>query len=131
LTEPDPTLSLAAYGFRLSGVAGRYLEAGDDPTRPLLTVRMIGRDGQSQSRSSLPGLLTLALVGGGRLVLDRTTLTATYELPAPLDDDELTHPFLARAASVMAGWHGWDALHVGAFASEGWAVAVLGPREQG
>jgi hypothetical protein len=131
LTELGMTLAPAAYGFRLSGVAGRYLQKGEDPTRPLLTVRMVVHDGQRRARSRPAGGLTLPLVDGGRLVLDRSTLTATYEVPAPLDGDDLAHPFLAPAASVMAGWQGWDAFHAGAFARDGRAVAVLGPRGQG
>lgn len=73
----------------------------------------------------------MRLVGGGQLVLDRETLTAQYATPERLDDDDLAHPYLAPAASVLAGWQGWDAFHAGAVAREGVAIAVLGVREQG
>jgi len=125
------TLPGSAYGFRIAGVGGRYLQEADDATRPLLTVRRVVRDGRSGAAVSPPGSRTMALVGGGRLVLDGATLTATYELPAYLDDDDLAHPFLAASASVMAGWQGWDVFHAGAFSRNGRAVALLGRREQG
>jgi hypothetical protein len=124
------TLSRVAYGFRLAGVESNYLQRGGDEGRPLLTVRRaVSEPG---NRGQTPEDVTvLALLGGGRLVLDRDARTADFETPEQLDDDELVHPYLAPAAAVMAGWQGWDAFHAGAFAQEGRAVAVLGARERG
>jgi hypothetical protein len=124
--ETDVSVTLSAYGFRLTGVASRYLQPGGDDG-PLVTVsRRI--DGAASGR---PVTTTLALVGGGRLHLDRETLTAEFVTPEPLSDDEVVHPYLAPAAAVMAGWQGWDPFHAGAFARSGAAIAVLGAREQG
>lgn len=122
------TLSASAYGFRLGGVDSAYLERTADEGRPLLTVR---RSVGGGAGAAGPEARVLALVGGGRLVLDRRAMTADYATPEPLDDDDLVHPYLAPAASVMAGWQGWDAFHAGAFARDGEALAVLGAREQG
>jgi len=124
------TLSRVAYGFRLAGLESDYLQRGGDEGRPLLTVRRaVSKPGNRHQPPA--STKALALVGGGRLVLDRRARTASFETPQPLDDDDLVHPYLAPAAAVMAGWNGWDAFHAGAFASDGRAVAVLGERERG
>jgi hypothetical protein len=123
------TLSRVAYGFRLAGVDSRYLQAGGEG-RPLLTVRRAVSNARERLQPPVD-TKALALVGGGRLLLDRATRSAVFETPESLDDDELVHPYLAPAAAVMAGWEGWDAFHAGAFASDGRAIAILGPREQG
>jgi hypothetical protein len=74
---------------------------------------------------------TVPLLGGGRVELARDVLTADFVTPEALDDDDLAHPYLASAASVMAAWQGWTVFHAGAFAAGGAAVAVLGRREEG
>lgn len=124
------TLSRVAYGFRLAGVDSRYLQHGDGEGRPLLTVRR-RLEAPGDRPEPPPGTRAIGLAGGGRLVLDRTARTACFETPLRLDDDDLAHPYLAPAASVMAGWQGWNAFHAGAFAPGGRAVAVLGARERG
>lgn len=124
------TLSRVAYGFRIAGIESAYLQQGDDESRPLLTVR---RSVSHPAERLQPpaGTKALELVGGGRLVLDRGTRTASFETPQLLDDDDLAHPYLAPAAAVLAGWQGWNTFHAGAFAPDGRAVAVLGARERG
>lgn len=125
------TLPGLAYGFRLAGIDSRYLQRGEDERRPLLTVRR-AVSSTAGGRSSPPaGSTALALVGGGRLVLDRLARTAEFETPERLDEDDVVHPYLAPAAAVMAGWEGWDAFHAGGFARSGRAFAVLGRRERG
>jgi len=130
MTGNSGTLSRVAYGFRLAGLGSDYLQSGSDERRPLLTVR---RSVSHPAERLQPpaGTKALELVGGGRLVLDRGTRTASFETPQLLDDDDLAHPYLAPAAAVMAGWQGWTAFHAGAFALDGRAVAVLGARERG
>ena len=122
------TVPPAAYGFTLAGVGGRFLQPTQDRTRPLLHV-----DSRAAGTGD-PGPVTRAikLVDGGRLLLDRPKRIAVYEFAREVDEDELAHPYLAVAASVMAGWEGWDPLHAGAFLlPDGRAVAVLGAREDG
>jgi hypothetical protein len=130
--DQGATLTGQAYGFELSGVSSRYLQAPGRDDRPVLIVRrrVLPVD-ELRARSAPDDVTVLRLVGGGRLVLDRQARSADYELPAPLADDDLAHPYLGAAASVMAGWAGWDALHAGAFSHGQRAIAVLGRREDG
>lgn len=123
------TLSRVAYGFRLAGLDSRYLQHGGEG-RPLLTVRR-AVSGAGERLRAPAGTKSLPLIGGGRLVLDRRSLTADFETLRPFDDDDGAHPYLAPAAAVMATWQGWDAFHAGAFAADGRAVAVLGARQAG
>jgi hypothetical protein len=124
------TLSRVAYGFGIAGVDSSYLQRGGDRSRPLLTVRR--SEPRPADRPGQPAIGTvLALVDGGRLVLDRRARTADFATRRRLDDDELVHPYLAPAAAVMASWQGWDAFHAGAFAANGRAFALLGERERG
>lgn len=124
------TLSRVAYGFRLAGVDSGYLQHSRDESRPLLTVRRAVSD-PGERLQPPAGTKALALLDGGRLVLDRRARIADFETPEHLDDDDLVHPYLAPAAAVMAGWQGWDTFHAGAFATDGRAFAVLGERERG
>ena len=39
---------------------------------------------------------------------------AGYVVPGNFPDDELVHPHLAPAASILAAWRGWAAFHAGA-----------------
>lgn len=125
------TLPGRAYGFRLAGIESRYLQREGDPSRPLLTVTHGVPCPGDGKRPLPPGTTAVALVGGGRLVLDRQARSAHFETPERLDADELVHPYLAPAAAVMAGWQGWNAFHAGAFARGRHALAVLGKREHG
>lgn len=129
--DEHATLTRFAYGFYVAGVRSRFLErAAEGAGRPLLTVRRFTSpdDGSHQATA---GTRTVGLTGGGRLVLDRPTLTAAFETPKPLSDDDVAHPYLAPAAAVMATWMGWDAFHAGAFAAGGRALAILGARTHG
>jgi hypothetical protein len=124
------TLAGLAYGFRLAGIDSRYLQRAQDGSRPTLTVRRSVSTAADREQPP-PGSTVLALVGGGRLVLDRQQRSAWFETPERLDEDDVVHPYLAPAAAVMAGWEGWNAFHAGAYASGGRAIAVLGKREHG
>jgi hypothetical protein len=124
------TLAGLAYGFRLAGIDSRYLQRTRDGGRPVLTVRRSVSSAADRGQPP-PGSTALALVGGGRLVLDRQLRSARFETAERLDEDDVVHPYLAPAAAVMAGWEGWTAFHAGAYANGGRAIAVLGKREHG
>jgi hypothetical protein len=63
--------------------------------------------------------------------LDRATTTASFTTEQDHPDEAYLHPFIARAATVLARWHHREAFHAGAFVLDGVAWAVLGAREAG
>ena len=73
----------------------------------------------------------LRLLDGFRwLTIDRVRRHAVYWGP-PLTPDELVHPWLWPAASVVSRWHGREAFHGGALVTAGGAWALLGAKEAG
>ncbi|CAB4934179.1 unannotated protein [freshwater metagenome] len=127
-TSGTATVPAAAYGFTVEGVAGRVLQPATDAGRPLMRVQVRAARGSAPEQVTR----TIPLVGGGRLLLERAARTAIFEFARPVAEDEIAHPYLGVAASVMAGWEGWDSLHAGAFVLPGGrALAVLGAREDG
>jgi hypothetical protein len=75
--------------------------------------------------------LSVRLVSGGYIRLDRRACTATYVVPVRLDGEELAHPYLAPTASMFSVWLGREAYHAGAFAFRDGALAVVGDRRGG
>jgi hypothetical protein len=113
-----------AYGLALRGVSF-----------PRWTVRADGWPGIAVSREvrreerPAPGIrehdASFDLMGGGRVVLDRSRLSARYVTPAPLPDDEVVHPHLAIAAATLSYWLGREPFHAGGVvgAAGVWGVA--------
>lgn len=74
---------------------------------------------------------TTPLVGGGSLVASRDPLEATFTVPAPLDVDELVHPYLAGAAVFFARWSGFEVFHSGGVRIGDGVWAFLGDKMRG
>jgi hypothetical protein len=68
---------------------------------------------------------------GGRLTLDRDRATARFDVPRPLSDDEIAHPYLAAPAIIVSHWLRRLPFHAGAFVHRGAAWGVVGLREAG
>jgi hypothetical protein len=67
----------------------------------------------------------------GWVNVDRARQISTLNLPLPVRDREVVHPYLASTASVAAYWHGMQSFHAGAFVVDGRAWAILGDRGAG
>lgn len=119
-----------AYGFSFDGFrADRWLvEALDDWPRV----------GLSQEIASVTGTTELgvdtavvSLLGGRELRVNRSPPSVSFVGPSHLSEAEIIHPFLSPAASVLADWHGWMALHAGGFVVDGGGWLVTAEREGG
>jgi hypothetical protein len=67
----------------------------------------------------------------GWVDVDRARQTSTFNLPRPVRDREVVHPYLASTASVTAHWQGMQSFHAGAFVIDDRVWAVLGDRGAG
>lgn len=121
-----------AYGLRISGVAdARAVLVDAEPSWPHLRLILERGDPPVTSEQVTGDRAELILKTGGRLSVDRHAGTARYVVPRALSDDELVHPFLAPAATVMAHWLGRLSFHAGAFVADGGVWGVVGDREAG
>lgn len=120
------------YGVVLDGVpeGARLLHApGDD--WPVVRVR------RSTERPDVTETLIaeqwaqLEMHGGGRVVLDRASLTAELWFPDHPDDETLVHPYLFPTAATVSRWLGREAFHAGCFVADGGAWAVLAEKGGG
>lgn len=124
----DDKITGCAYGFRFEVPPTRLLQPEGAEGRPPVVVR---RSGLENGRERLSGrVVELPLVGGGVVMIEEKPPTVTF-VPGDFSDDELVHPYLAPAASVLASWRGWMAFHAGAVVVAGRALAILGRREDG
>ncbi len=71
------------------------------------------------------------LVGGGRLVVERTSRRAVFTTPEAVSDAELVHPYLAPAAATFARWDEREAFHAGGFVVDDAVWALVGHRASG
>ena len=69
--------------------------------------------------------VVVALADGRWLAVERAGGRATVHGPPP-DADEVVHPLLGAAATVIARWRSLEVLHAGSFAIGDGAVGVLG-----
>jgi hypothetical protein len=67
----------------------------------------------------------------GWVDVDRARHISTLNLPVPVRDREVVHPYLASTASVAAYWRGMQSFHAGAFVVDGRVWAILGDRGAG
>ena len=99
----------AAYGFRFEGA----------PRTPWLAV---------EGAENWPSV-TLELNGVREPEFDLDGLTARF--PADVEHGELVHPWIARAAVVIAIERGFEVMHAGALVAGDGAWALVGPKEAG
>jgi hypothetical protein len=117
--------------LRLFGLATSALLTDPPPGWPEVRIEWRELSGGPPDETIEDGRVSVGLLDGGHLVLDRESRTATYLTRAHTDGTELVHPHLSGVASVFGSWLGRRALHAGAFAFEGRAWAVLGEAEAG
>jgi hypothetical protein len=75
-----------------------------------------------------PDRADIKLLGGGRVLLDRTRLTSELVLPTCPSPDAIVHPYLASTATIVNYWLGRSCFHAGAVIVDGGAWALLGHR---
>jgi hypothetical protein len=131
--EPSPGAGLrGAYGIRITGIA--------DERAPLVEacphwphLRIVHERGEPPPRPDrvTDAVADVGLKTGGRLTVERRLGVARDVVPRALSDEELVHPFLAPAATVMAHWHGRLSFHAGAFVAAAGVWGVVGDREIG
>jgi hypothetical protein len=121
------------YGLKIVGLAGAEEWMQALPHRsPPLRVETARDAAPNFERSALDGTAAdLRLVGGGRLRMRRGDERAVFSFPELPPDEDLLHPYLAPAAALAHLWAGREALHGGAFATSGGAVAVLAEKGGG
>lgn len=125
-----------AYGFAIDGVDDPLFGSAE-PNWPLLRVV---REGSPPTAGDGPAPGTVRVeddraeiwIGdGGRVTVDRATLTVTFATRERVEDRLVVHPYLALPASIASHWLGRQTLHGGAFADLGGAWALLGDKEAG
>ena len=133
---------LGAYGLVIQGLheARDFMrpQRDDAPTMHILVEPFEGENATtSDAEGGAPALgifenhATLPLLGGGLLRMQRGHDTASFHLASRPSDLDLLHPYLAAAAAVYWQWHGFEAMHAGAFTTDRGAVLLLGPKESG
>jgi hypothetical protein len=123
---------LGAYGLRLTGLetARRYL-VDAPPSWPDLAVERITGTPSIDNDIVEDDWVEYRVLGGGRVRLDRESLTARFTPADVFSDDAMAHPGLSALASITNRWLGRDSFHAGAFLVGRGAWGVLGPREAG
>lgn len=123
---------LGAYGLRIEGIDGvARLLVHADPTWPRLEITV------ERGRAIVPGdevdddRGVVRFQNGGAVVIDRRRGEAVFTLPHEPSPDELVHPYLAPVAAIVSRWHGREALHAGAFLTQGGVWGLLAGREGG
>lgn len=125
---------VGAYGFELSGLAEAGALLGPVPAgSPSMTVT---REDLGPSRSAPRNRIgaddaQLRLQGDGLLLVQREPLKATFDLPGPVGDAELAHPYLVPACAIAGHWHGYHPFHAGGYIAGGGVWGVLGDRGSG
>lgn len=126
-----------AYGFAIAGLddPGAVLgEAGPDWP----DLRVVREVGTPPGEAPAPGTVEVGddraeiwLGDGGRVELDRATLTVRFATRERIEDRLVAHPYLGLPASIASHWLGRQTLHGGAFVLGGRAWALLGDKEGG
>lgn len=116
LREPEALLLEAPPGsprLRIECDHGDAVTRTENPRSPV-TVR-VGRDSAE-----------VGLIDGGRMTIDRETLTVRLSTREPLRDEVILQPYLGLPAAIASHWLGRQTLHGGAFRHEERAWAVVG-----
>jgi hypothetical protein len=123
-----------AYGLELTGLPQGDLLVPVPGSRSWPTVRVLRE--LSASLEERPDYADferadMGLLDGERALLDRRERSATFLLRSFEDDGRVIHPLLTAAGVIFAWWHGLEALHAGAFATQQGAWALVGGQGAG
>jgi hypothetical protein len=129
--DPSREPRLGAYGLRLRGVNADELLVPGDPAWPELSLSATVGESVQRSEEVTGEHAFLRLRNGGHIALDRAGGSAAYVVPHALGAEELVHPYLAPAASVMAHWLGRESFHAGGVVLNGGVWGVVGDRQAG
>lgn len=122
---------LGAYGMAVEGVPGaaRLLVPADGWPTVELAQRLGDPDVSEQRITTREARIRLRT--GGALTMRREPASATLELPVPVADEALVHPYLAPVTAIMSWWLGREAIHAGAVLVGDGAWGILGDRGSG
>lgn len=139
--DPDHNAGAGAYGYLFRGIGAPKSLLTPPPSWPSIEVeRVVAEIDESAAPDAGTDGVCVRINASqatvwageyGEVHLERSPRSATYVTPAPLDDDELAHPYLGLSASYFAAWDGRLPFHAGAFVFEGKAWAVLGAEGAG
>lgn len=122
----------AAYGLRIDGIPSSGLALAGVPNGwPTVRVRQSHEENAPAGYQVTAGSVSIPLITGGRLEVDREDMLAHFRVPAPLPLDELLHPYFAPAAAWFSHWLGRHCFHAGAVVVSDKAYAVIGDKEAG
>lgn len=125
-----------AYGFAIDGLDDPRGLLGDAAADwPLLRIERSERahsDGRPAGTVDVDDARAEIWIGdGGRVEIDRDSLTVRFETAERIADRLVVHPYLGLPASIASNWLGRQSLHGGAFVHAGRAWALLGDKEAG
>ena len=122
----------AAYGLRFEGLDGAGLLALEGADRaPLVRVDQSVAELVPDPNVHIRPTRASFPVGEGRIFLEREPASIRVRAPVPVSQDDIVHPWLARAAVMFAAWRGSATLHGGAFVAGDAAWGLLGGHEAG
>lgn len=120
----------SAYGLTIHcDVDLRPLLLAQAPGLPHLTIEHRTQLPSEADHFDQSGAL-ITLHDGRRLAVERARARATLHGPTP-NAEELAHPLLGAAASVIARWQRLEVFHAGSFAFQDQAVCVVGANQAG
>ncbi len=127
---PVAPLQGSAYGLSVrSHLPLRRLLAPAQPALPELTIDHYPTLPEGEDHLDDDHAL-LTLPDKRRLGVKRSTGQATLYGPTP-DTEELAHPLLGSAATVISRWLGREVFHAGSFAHDDKAICILGDNHAG
>jgi hypothetical protein len=130
------TSGRGAYGFAIGGLDDPAALLG--PAAPGWPELRVERAGRAPSDGPAPGTVRVSedraeiwIGDGGRVDVERATMTVSFATRERLADGLVVHPYLGLPASIASHWLGRQVLHGGAFLENGRAWALLGDKEAG
>lgn len=129
-TDHQPPLQGSAYGLMIRSHPDlRRLLLVATPGLGELTIEH-RHDAPADSDHIDETRALLTLHDDHRLAVERAKATATLFGPTP-DAEELAHPLLGAAATVIARWLGLEVFHAGSFTHNDQAICVVGENQAG
>jgi hypothetical protein len=125
-----------AYGFVIEGLDDPAALLG--PAGPAWPRLRVVRDAEQPPAGPAPGTVDVSddraeiwIGDGGRVEVERATMTVSFATRERLQDRLVVHPYLGLPASIASHWLGRQVLHAGAFVAGGRAWALVGDKEAG